>query len=69
LFNLREGFTVADDTLPKRLMNEPIPGPDGTPQVVDLPRLLQEYYSVRGWNDIGDPTQEVLSRLGLVTGN
>jgi len=66
LINLREGFTSADDTLPKRLLIEPIPGPNDTPQVVDLSRMLQEYYTVRGWDESGVPTIETLKRLGLI---
>jgi aldehyde:ferredoxin oxidoreductase len=65
LFNLREGFTRADDTLPRRLMQEPIAGPHGEPQVVNLERLLEDYYAVRGWDEQGRPTYQTLERLDL----
>jgi aldehyde:ferredoxin oxidoreductase len=65
MFNVREGFTRKDDTLPRRLLEEPILGPSGDPQVVDLERLLDDYYLDRGWNSEGIPNPETLDRLGL----
>jgi aldehyde:ferredoxin oxidoreductase len=65
LFNLREGFSRKDDTLPLRLLKEPILGPKGTHEVVDLERLLDDYYHERGWTNDGCPSQETLIRLGL----
>ena len=65
LFNLREGFTRADDTLPARLLEEPMPDGSAEGHVVELETLLDDYYSVRGWDSEGVPTREVLHRLGL----
>ncbi len=65
LFNLREGFTSADDTLPARLTEEPSPGSGSKRKVVDLDLLLQEYYAFRGWTAEGVPAEETLGRLGL----
>ena len=68
LFNLREGFTRADDTLPKRFTEEPLPeGPFAGQKVTleDLDVLLDEYYSVRGWDNSGRPSEERLQALGL----
>jgi aldehyde:ferredoxin oxidoreductase len=68
LFNLREGFTRADDTLPKRFTNEPLPeGPFAGARVplADLDLLLDEYYTARGWDLEGRPTTEKLNQLGL----
>jgi aldehyde:ferredoxin oxidoreductase len=42
LFNLAAGFTRADDTLPHRLLHEPVPAGPSTGQVVDLPPMLDE---------------------------
>jgi aldehyde:ferredoxin oxidoreductase len=54
-FNLREGITSKDDTLPKRFFDEPL-GKDGkTIQREDLHKMLQDYYSLRGWNSEGVP--------------
>lgn len=65
LFNLKAGLTKADDTLPKRLLEEPIEGGPSAGNVHHLDVLLPEYYSVRGWDDNGVPTDETLRKLGL----
>ena len=54
-FNLREGMTPKDDTLPKRFFDEPL-GKDGkTIRREDLQRMLQDYYALRGWDPEGTP--------------
>ncbi len=65
LYNLREGFTCADDTLPRRLLEEPIQDGPSQGYVVQLAPMLQEYYRVRGWDKEAAPTPETLARLGL----
>ncbi|MFQ6100802.1 MAG: aldehyde ferredoxin oxidoreductase family protein [Anaerolineae bacterium] len=66
LFNVREGFTRADDALPLRLVRERLPGghSKATP-IEDLEPMLEAYYQVRGWDTNGCPTSEALARLGL----
>ena len=68
-FNVREGATRKDDTLPWRTMNEPIPnGPyEGmTTSKDELDRMLDEYYELHGWNkENGCPTRKGLETLGL----
>lgn len=66
LFNLREGFTRRDDSLPKRLLTEAVLGTNGARHTVDLERLLDDYYSARGWDVLGVPLPETLHRLSLV---
>jgi aldehyde:ferredoxin oxidoreductase len=63
MYNLREGFSAADDTLPPRLLNEPtFPGmTSGHP----LDQLLPRYYKNRGWDANGVPTAKTLDRLQL----
>ena len=56
LFNLAAGFTRADDTLPPRLLHEPVSSGPSAGQVVDLPPMLDEYYVARGWDAEGRPT-------------
>jgi aldehyde:ferredoxin oxidoreductase len=34
--------------------------------VVDLDKMLAEFYVVRGWDENGVPTKEKLTQLGLV---
>ncbi|MDI7277970.1 MAG: aldehyde ferredoxin oxidoreductase C-terminal domain-containing protein, partial [Anaerolineae bacterium] len=68
-FNVREGFTRADDTLPERLMTEPLKAGGSKGQVIsreDLDKMLDEYYSLRGWDvRTGIPTRARLTDLGL----
>ena len=69
LINVSRG--VADreaDTLPRRVMQEPIP--DGPAQGMycppeELDAMLNDYYAYRGWNDNGHPTTETVERLDM----
>ena len=63
LFNLSAGFTRADDTLPARLLNEPVAAGPCAGHVVDLTPMLDEYYRCRGWDDRGVPTGDKLAEL------
>ena len=65
LFNLREGMDTAEDTLPSRLLNEPIPEGPAKGMVSHLPEMLPEYYKLRGWDAKGIPTTGKLEELGL----
>jgi aldehyde:ferredoxin oxidoreductase len=66
LFNLQEGLTPADDTLPKRFLTEPVADGPAKGRVVDLAPLLAQYYEVRGWDrQTGEPKMERLKKLGL----
>ena len=65
LFNLRAGFTAADDTLPKRLLEEPASSGAGKGRVTELAEMLPEYYELRGWAADGEPTSQTLGRLGI----
>jgi aldehyde:ferredoxin oxidoreductase len=66
-FNVREGLTRADDTLPKRLLEEPLPeGAAEGHKVEKLDQMLDAYYEFRGWDKkTGKPTPEKLKELGL----
>jgi aldehyde:ferredoxin oxidoreductase len=65
MYNLREGLTAADDTLPDRMLHEPtFPGMEsGHP----LHLLLPRYYALRGWDRQGVPTARTLKRLQVRT--
>jgi len=54
----------AYDTLPKRLLEEPMPEGAAKGHVVRLGEMLDEYYQIRGWVD-GRPTRAKLEELGL----
>ena len=63
MYNLREGFTAADDTLPHRMLHEPTFAhmKSGHP----LDQLLPKYYKNRGWDAEGVPLKSTLTRLGV----
>ncbi len=65
LYNLREGFTKEDDTLPDRMLNEPVSGGPSEGFTVKLAPMLEEYYAFRGWNKNGVPKPEKLKELSL----
>lgn len=69
LFNIREGLTRKDDTVPWKVMNVPIPD-EGVAKgsfvsQEDLDLLLDDYYEVRGWTKEGIPTVEKLNEIGM----
>jgi len=66
LFNVREGLTRKDDTLPSRFLNEPMSEGPAKGQVVELEQMLSEYYRLRGWTEEGIPKRETLNKLGLI---
>ena len=65
MFNIKAGFTAADDTLPPRLLKEPLQYGPAKGKVVDLEKMLPEYYEVRGWGADGVPTAEKLQDLSI----
>ncbi len=65
LFNNSAGLTSADDTLPPRMLNDPVPGGFGNGNVVELGVLIPEYYELRGWDSGGVPTAGKLGELGI----
>ncbi|HEX9907059.1 MAG TPA: aldehyde ferredoxin oxidoreductase C-terminal domain-containing protein, partial [Thermoplasmata archaeon] len=68
LFNLREGLSKKDDTLPERLFTVPIhdgPSKGAVVNKSDFDRELEEYYRLWGWTSDGVPTKETLADLGI----
>ena len=68
VINVKLGLTDKDDTLPPRLLYQPISDGPRKGEVVDvyeLDRMKREYYSLRGWSRRGIPYKETLIRLGL----
>ena len=68
LFNIREGWTRADDTLPPRTLEETLP--DGVAAGVGLTReeldyMIAGYYQARGWTEDGLIPEGKLEELGL----
>jgi aldehyde:ferredoxin oxidoreductase len=70
LFNIREGWTRAEDTLPSRFLSEELP--NGVSAGALLPRerldeMIQAYYQARGWDPEGLVPQETLASLELIS--
>ena len=64
IYNLREGLTKHDDSLPDRLTKTP-QDPKNPKTIVNLKKMLPVYYRVRGWNPNGEPTKRTLKKLGI----
>lgn len=65
IFNIKAGIDKSQDTLPERLLNDPIVAGPTKGEIYELDILLPEYYSVRGWDENGVPTEDTLKKLGL----
>jgi len=65
LWNLKVGFTAADDTLPERLLKDPIKTGPAKGMVNRLDEMLPTYYQERGWDESGVPTKAKLKELAL----
>jgi aldehyde:ferredoxin oxidoreductase len=65
--NCRLGLTAADDTLPPRFTEDPIPEGPAKGQVYDiLEPMKTAWYTVEGWDpETGIPRRETLEKLGL----
>jgi aldehyde:ferredoxin oxidoreductase len=63
MFILKAGST--EDTLPPRMLHEPLPDGPAKGRVVELDKMLPEFYQLRGWDAQGWPTKEKLAELGL----
>jgi len=69
VFCVREGITREKDTLPGRLMEDPLPEGPAQGMVIEketLEMLKDAYYEFRGWDkESGIPSAEKLGELGL----
>ena len=65
-FNHRLGITRKEETLPPRLLSEPMPTGPSKGGLPDLDEMLDEYYSFRGCDpETGYPLEKKLNELGL----
>lgn len=65
IFNMAAGVGADQDTLPPRLLKEPISEGPSVGEVTRLDEMLQGYYALRGWDEGGVPTQEKIDELGI----
>ena len=67
-YNLREGFSREDDTLPRRFFEKPMPGffPNDVLDRKKFEQMKDEYYEAMRWDvKTGFPTRETFLDLGL----
>ena len=67
LWNIAAGFTKDDDTLPRRLLEEPLKSGASKGHVSKLGQMVPEYYAARGYDENGVPTKAKLKELSLRT--
>jgi aldehyde:ferredoxin oxidoreductase len=60
LFNIGAGFSRKDDTLPERFFGS------GGLDRAEFEVALDEYYSLRGWDENGVPMRGKLGELGIL---
>jgi len=65
MFLLEAGITREDDTLPPRMLEEPLREGPAAEHTVELDVMLPLFYKVRGWDENGVPTREKLHELDL----
>ena len=67
LFNFREGFTKADDTLPDRMFDDLQNGALKGEKIDrdEFIKMKEIYYQMAGWDEAGYPTKAKLAELGL----
>ncbi|MDO8915112.1 MAG: aldehyde ferredoxin oxidoreductase family protein [Coriobacteriia bacterium] len=64
LLGRRFGLTAKDDTLPVRMLEQPI-DPGRPDSVVPLASMMRRYYAHRGWDAEGAPKAGLLRRLAI----
>jgi aldehyde:ferredoxin oxidoreductase len=67
-FNLAHGMDPAEDTLPRRFVEEPLPdGPARGHRIskADMAVMRSAYYAARGWDASGIPEPATLNRLDI----
>jgi len=66
MFCVREGISRQHDTLPERYKKEPLPDGPGKGETINIEKMLDEYYTERGWDlKTGIPTIKKLNEIGL----
>ncbi len=63
IYNIREGLTPDQDTLPERFFADPITVGKGNNYFIDKAKfqeMIQTYYAMMGWNEEGVPRYSTL---------
>jgi aldehyde:ferredoxin oxidoreductase len=64
-FNVREGMTREDDVVPEIFFTEPSPLRGESLNRNKFNEILDEFYSLKGWDSNGIPTRKTLEKMGL----
>ena len=70
LFNIREGWSRSDDTLPPRILKEKLPDgvmPGAGLTSDELSLMIEGYYSARGWTEDGLIPESKLLELNIAS--
>jgi len=68
LYNIRQGWTPDEDTLPPRFLNEALSGGASAGAALTEPqlrRMIRAYNAARGWSDEGWIPDSLLAELGI----
>lgn len=65
IFSYKFGSTADDDKLPEKFTKEPIKHGISKGSVVNLHKMLKEYYELMGWNSDGSVSEGKIKELGL----
>jgi aldehyde:ferredoxin oxidoreductase len=64
LNNIRDGYNAKTDELPKKMFKAAKEG-FRAGKVPPFKELMEDYYRLRGWDEMGEPKKETLKRLDL----
>lgn len=68
MFNLEQGLTFREYRFPERFYTEAVDYAGGTRLPLDrgkVERMVRDYFSLRGWDNKGQVSNETLKRLGI----
>ena len=65
LYNVREGISRKDDTLPPRILIHKRGEGGSADSLPPLGEMLSRYYRYRGWDEIGIPSERKIKELNL----
>jgi aldehyde:ferredoxin oxidoreductase len=65
IYNVKCGITRKDDTLPNRFLHMTIEGEEKLHKAPPLENMLEQFYALRGWDQEGKPTTEIIRKFGL----
>ena len=68
VYNLREGITASEDTLPARFFNEAVESGSRAGDKLDRTQFqaaISTYYALMGWNEKGIPSEAAMLEHGI----